>query len=188
MFGCKGDRYFSNVPVCFMSCFCVQVSLEFDGQVSRGSEAQISASRVLESRAKNRYVTMNQEGSHDLVFEAQVSPSRVLESRAKNRHVTMNQEGSQDLGRLQNHFENSSEFQLVSRATKVIKIGRKAHVQIVCPAPRVLQDGLLPFLCFARGACLVVKKRSDSSTLPLCEDEDETRDACNLLLTSGLSL
>ena len=48
--GCEGSRCFSNA----------------DGQVSRGSETQVSASMVLESRAENPCVPTHQEGSQDL--------------------------------------------------------------------------------------------------------------------------
>ena len=49
-----------------MSGFWVYMSMESDGQVSRGYEAQVSASMVLESRAKKQRVTINPEGSQDL--------------------------------------------------------------------------------------------------------------------------
>ena len=42
------------------------MSIVSDGQVSRWSEAQVSASMVLESRAKYQHVPLNQEGSQDL--------------------------------------------------------------------------------------------------------------------------
>ena len=60
--GCEDTRCFSNVPVCSMSGFCAQDSIESDGQVSRESEAQVSASRVLESKAKNHRVPFHQAG------------------------------------------------------------------------------------------------------------------------------
>ena len=42
------------------------MSIVSDAQVSRESEAQVSASMVLESRAKKRRVPLNQQGSQDL--------------------------------------------------------------------------------------------------------------------------
>ena len=42
------------------------MSIVSDAQVTRGSEAPVSASMVLESRAKNRRVSINQRGSQDL--------------------------------------------------------------------------------------------------------------------------
>ena len=60
--GCEGSRCCSDVLVCLMSGFQVQVSMVSAGQVSRGSEAQVSASMVLESRAKNPCVPTSPEG------------------------------------------------------------------------------------------------------------------------------
>ena len=73
-----------------------------DGQVSRGSEAQVSASMVLESKAKNHRVSINQACCQDLGgsrgSEAQVSAFMVLESKAKKHWFPFNREGSQGLG------------------------------------------------------------------------------------------
>ena len=68
------------------------MSMESDGQVSKGSEAQVSASMVLESRAKNRRVPFHQK-------------------------VPRSAQGS---------HENPSNFKLVPKATKVLKIGPEA--------------------------------------------------------------
>ena len=70
--------------------------MESDGQVSRGSGAQVSASMVLESSAKNRRVTIHQARSQDLDSGMIHSASMVLESRAKNRCATIHQARSQD--------------------------------------------------------------------------------------------
>ena len=54
--GFPAARVTAAFPVCVVSGFRMEVSMEPDGQVSSGSEAQVSASMVLEPKAKNHRV------------------------------------------------------------------------------------------------------------------------------------